>query len=104
NRQTPVDAEIVFKSGEKHQPSLSAGFNWLEETGEIWTVTIETQKGSRLRLEKGGTVLVVNDYVTIQNPSEEYEGIYDRFARLLKKGKSDMDGSPLRLISDAFFL
>ncbi|HEY9012424.1 MAG TPA: Gfo/Idh/MocA family oxidoreductase [Devosia sp.] len=104
NRQTPVDVEIVFKSGEKHKPSLTAHFNWLEETGEIWTVAIETQKGSKLRLEKGGTVLVVNDHVVVQNPSEEYEGIYDRFAKLLKKGKSDMDGAPLRLISDAFFL
>lgn len=104
NRQTPVDVEIVFKSSEKHQPKLTAGFNWLEETGEIWTVAIETQKGSKLRLEKGGTVLVINDHVVIQNPSEEYEGIYDRFAKLLKKRKSDMDGAPLRLISDAFFL
>ena len=104
NRQTPVDVEIVFKSGEKSKPALSAHFNWLEETGEIWTVAIETAKGNKLRLEKGGTVLVVNDHVVIQNPSEEYEGIYERFAKLLKKGKSDMDGAPLRLISDAFFL
>jgi len=104
NKQTPVDVEIVFKSGEKSKPSLSAHFNWLEETGEIWTVTIETGKGNHLRLEKGGTVLVINDHVVIQNPSEEYEGIYERFAKLLKKGKSDMDGAPLRLISDAFFL
>lgn len=104
NRQTPVDVEIVFKSAEKHQPKLTAGFNWLEESGEIWTVTIETQKGKHLRLERGGTVLVINDHVVIQNPSEEYEGIYDRFAKLLKKRKSDMDGAPLRLISDAFFL
>jgi len=104
NRQTPVDVEIVFKSLEKSKPSLSAHFNWLEETGEIWTVAIETARGNQLRLEKGGTVLVLNDHVVIQNPSEEYEGIYERFAKLLRKGKSDMDGAPLRLISDAFFL
>jgi D-galactose 1-dehydrogenase len=104
NRQTPVDVEIEFKSNAMNQPKMSAGFNWLEESGEIWTIAIETEKGTKLRLEKGGTVLVVNDYVTIQNPSEEYEGIYERFAKLLKKGKSDMDGAPLRLISDAFFL
>ncbi|MDB5538642.1 MAG: galactose 1-dehydrogenase [Devosia sp.] len=104
NRQTPVDAEIVFKSAQKHQPRLSAGFNWLEESGEIWTVAIETLKGSKLRLEKGGTVLQVNGDTTVSNPSEEYEAIYERFAKLLKKGKSEMDGSPLRLIGDAFLL
>jgi D-galactose 1-dehydrogenase len=104
NRQTPVDVEIKFKSAQKHRPEMSAGFNWLEETGEIWTIAIVTEAGTRLRLEKGGTVLVVNDEQKIANPSEEYEGIYDRFAKLLKKGKSEMDGSPLLMISDAFLL
>jgi D-galactose 1-dehydrogenase len=104
NRQTPVDVEIVFKSGEKNQPKLSAGFNWLEESGEIWTIAIETKKGSKLKLEKGGTVLKVGNKTAVANPSEEYEAIYERFAKLLKKGKSEMDGSPLRLIGDAFLL
>jgi D-galactose 1-dehydrogenase len=104
NRQTPVDVEIVFKSTQKHQPRMSAGFNWLEESGEIWTIAIETQKGTKLELEKGGTVLKVDGTQTVANPSEEYEAIYERFAKLLKKGKSEMDGSPLRLIADAFLL
>ena len=104
NRQTPVDVEIVFKSAENSQPKLSAGFNWLEESGEIWTIAIETKKGSKLKLEKGGTVLNVNGKNSVANPSEEYEAIYERFAKLLKKQKSKMDGSPLRLIGDAFLL
>jgi D-galactose 1-dehydrogenase len=104
NRQTPVDAEITFKSAQKHKPKLSAGFNWLEESGEVWTIAIKTRTGTDLRLERGGTVLKVNGVETVANPSEEYEAIYERFARLLKKGKSEMDGSPLRLIGDAFLL
>ncbi|WP_423069334.1 Gfo/Idh/MocA family protein [Devosia sp. CN2-171] len=104
NRQTPVDVEIVFKSAQKHAPKLSAGFNWLEESGEIWTIAIETRKGTKLKLERGGTVLKVDGKETVANPSEEYEAIYERFAKLLKKGKSEMDGSPLRLIGDAFLL
>ena len=104
NRQTPVDVEITFKSAEKHQPRMSAGFNWLEESGEVWTIAIETEKGGKLRLEKGGTVLKVGGKIKVQNPSEEYEAIYDRFARLLKKRKSEVDGSPLLLIADAFLL
>ncbi len=104
NRQTPVDVEITFKSAQKHAPKMSAGFNWLEESGEIWTISIETRKGNQLKLEKGGTVLKVNDLATVANPSEEYEAIYERFAKLLKKGKSEMDGSPLLLVADAFLL
>jgi D-galactose 1-dehydrogenase len=104
NRQTPVDVEIAFKSTQKHQPKLTAGFNWLEETGEIWTIAIETAAGTKLKLEKGGTVLKVGNRIVVREPSEEYEKIYARFAKLLKQGKSEMDGSPLRLIADAFLL
>jgi D-galactose 1-dehydrogenase len=104
NRQTPIDVEIVFKSAEPHAPSMSAHFNWLEESGETWTIAVETVAGGEVRLEKGGTVLVVDGEVRIANPSEEYEAIYERFAKLLRKGKSEMDGSPLLLISDVFLL
>jgi D-galactose 1-dehydrogenase len=104
NRQTPVDVDIVFKSTAKHKPRLTAGFNWLEETGEIWTIAVETRKGTKLKLEKGGTVLKVDGQTTVANPSEEYEAIYERFAKLLKKRKSEMDGTPLRLMGDVFFL
>lgn len=104
NRQTPIDAQIVFKSGQPHQPKLSAGFNWLETEGEVWTITAETQKGDQLKLEKGGAVLRVNGVVKVEKPSEEYELIYERFAELLKKKKSDVDGMPLRLVADAFLL
>jgi D-galactose 1-dehydrogenase len=104
NRQTPVDVEVTFKSAQKHAPQMSAGFNWLEETGEIWTIAVETLRDNRLRLEKGGTVLTVNDQVSVANPSEEYEAIYERFAKLLKKKKSEMDGRPLKLIGDMFLL
>ena len=104
NKQTPVDVEIVFKSGEKHQPKMSAGFNWLEETGEIWTIAIETATGTKLKLEKGGTVLKVDGKTERRQSLDEYEQIYERFAKLLKKGKSEMDGAPLRLIADMFLL
>jgi len=42
--------------------------------------------------------------VKLEKPSEEYEGIYARFAELLKKKKSDADGTPLRLVADSFLL
>ena len=104
NRQTPVDVEIVFACNQKHRPAMSAGFNWLEEAGEVWTIAVETRKGTRLGLERGGTVLTVNGLETIANPSEEYEAIYERFAKLLKKKRSEMDGAPLLLVADAFLV
>jgi D-galactose 1-dehydrogenase len=104
NRQTPVDVEIKFKSAEPNQPEMSAGFNWLEESGEIWTIRILTNRGDELKLENGGRKLLVNAAPTIENPDNEYEQIYEHFARLLKKGKSDVSDAPLKLVADAFLL
>ena len=103
NRQTPVDAQIRFKTGDRDGPDLSAGFNWLEGDAEVWTQTIVTGKGQTLKLRNGGAVLDVDGIETVNEPSQEYELIYERFAELLKTGESDADDTPLRLMADVFF-
>lgn len=104
NRQTPVDVEIGFKSAAPHQPELSAGFNWLEESGEIWTFTILTGAGNRLLLEGGGRSLSINGDVVLAHGDVEYAAMYAHFATLLDRGQSDVDAAPLRLMSDVFLL
>ena len=72
-----------------------------------------TEQGYRfswrvMLMEKAGyaqfSVLDVDGKQEVVEASTEYEQIYERFAKLLKKGKSEMDGSPLLLIADAFLL
>ena len=104
NRQTPVDVEIIFKSGQPHQPKMSAGFNWLEESGEIWTIEIQTGTGDTLKLEGGGRTLRINDEVVLQHGDAEYGAMYDHFADLLDEGRSEVDAAPLRLMADVFML
>ncbi|WP_193337321.1 Gfo/Idh/MocA family protein [Devosia beringensis] len=104
NRQTPIDAEITFKSGQAHQPALSAGFNWLEENGEIWTIRFETGTGDVVRLEGGGRTLRVNDEVVLQHGDGEYAAMYDHFADLLDRHQTDVDAAPLRLMADVFLM
>lgn len=104
NRQTPIDVEITFKSGQPHQPVMSAGFNWLEESGEIWTIRFETGTGDVLRLEGGGRSLRINDELVLQHGDAEYAAMYDHFADLLDAGRSDVDAAPLRLMSDVFLM
>ncbi|MBK1796047.1 Gfo/Idh/MocA family oxidoreductase [Devosia sp. WQ 349] len=104
NKMTPVDVEIGFKSGQAHKPALSAGFNWLEESGEIWTVHIVTGTGNDIKLEGGGRRLIVNGELILEHGDAEYAGIYDRFADLLDQHESDVDAAPLRLMSDVFLL
>lgn len=104
NRQTPVDVEVTFKSGQPHQPQISSGFNWLEESGEIWTIRVTTGTGDELKLERGGRTLRINGAVVLEHGDEEYAGIYQRFADLLDARQSDVDAAPLRLMSDVFLL
>ncbi|MBJ6989074.1 MULTISPECIES: Gfo/Idh/MocA family oxidoreductase [unclassified Devosia] len=104
NKMTPVDVEIGFKSGQAHKPALSAGFNWLEESGEIWTVHVVTGTGNDIKLEGGGRRLIVNGQLILEHGDAEYAGIYDRFADLLDQHESDVDAAPLRLMSDVFLL
>ena len=97
NRQTPVDAQIRFKTADKDGPDLSAGFNWLEGDQEVWTQTIVTGKGQTLTLRNGGAVLDINGVETVNEKPQEYEKIYERFAELLDTGASDADDSAASL-------
>ncbi len=104
NKQTPVDVDIRFKSGQPHRPELSAGFNWLEETGEIWTIRFTTGEGRTVLLERGGRTLKVDGQTILEHGDEEYAAIYDRFAELLERRETDVDAAPLRLTADIFLL
>jgi D-galactose 1-dehydrogenase len=104
NRQTPVDVEITFKSAQAHKPDLSAGFNWLEESGEIWTIRFTTGAGNEIRLENGGRKLSVNGQLVLEHGDAEYGAMYERFAHLLDAHQSDVDAAPLRLMADVFLL
>ncbi|MGV8855119.1 MAG: Gfo/Idh/MocA family protein [Devosia sp.] len=104
NRQTPIDVDITFKSGQAHTPALSAGFNWLEENGEIWTIRFETGTGDVLKLEAGGRTLRINDAIILQHGDGEYAAMYDRFADLLERHETDVDAAPLRLMADVFLM
>lgn len=103
NRQTPVDAEIKFKTASGNS-NISAGFNWLEEHGEVWTFTIETGAGKQLLLQNGGATLTIDNGQPEHIQPTEYEDIYQRFDQLLRQKKSNTHSAPLRLMADIFFV
>lgn len=104
NSATPIAAEIRFKRGDGLAADLSASMDWRQTTGETWEIEVGTTDGLRLHLTKGGSVLAVNGNIVREAELHEYEDIYAKFARLLKAKKSDVDASPLQLISDCFML
>jgi D-galactose 1-dehydrogenase len=104
NSSTPIAANIQFKRGDGATAELSAAFDWRQKTGETWEIEIGTRDGMRLHLKNGGSVLVINGKTVHEAVLREYEDIYTKFARLLKARRSEVDATPLQLVSDCFML
>jgi D-galactose 1-dehydrogenase len=106
NRQTPIAATLVMASPEGcvGGGQLTAAFDWRQTGDQTWTITAETAEGETLELAFGGSKLSVDGVLVEEQPMEEYEAIYRRFATLLDAGESDMDGAPFQLVSDAFLV
>ncbi|MEO0918582.1 MAG: Gfo/Idh/MocA family oxidoreductase [Pseudomonadota bacterium] len=101
NRDTPISAELTFDG-----PSgalVSAEFDWLEQGSPRWTIEIDTREGYAT-LSEGGARFTPVDGDEVAGADEEYRRLYDRFARLIASGKSDVDLAPLRHVADAFTL
>ena len=84
---------------------MSATFDWLHPGDPQWEVRIETD-GGVLSLLDGGATLNVDDKATSDvapgDPHAEYEGVYRRFAELVRAGASEVDLRPLQHAADAF--
>jgi D-galactose 1-dehydrogenase len=104
NATTPIGADIRFKRGDGASAKLSALFDWRQKADEIWEIEIGTRDGLKLHLKNGGSVLEIDGKTAHKAVLHEYEDIYAKFARLLKARKSDVDPSPLQLVSDCFML
>ncbi|MDE1149744.1 MAG: Gfo/Idh/MocA family oxidoreductase [Azospirillaceae bacterium] len=99
NRQTPVAADLKLRD-EGGLP-ITVGFDWLQTGPQTWNIEVETDPGTLL-LTHGGARLYRDGQEVLNEKEAEYPRLYDRFARLIAEGRSDVDISPLRLVSDAF--
>ena len=99
NRQAPVAADLVFRDSDGVRIDLA--LDWLQTGPQTWDIRAETD-GGVLLLSKGGGRMEVDGEVVTEGPDVEYAGLYARFARLVRDGRSDVDLSPLRHVADAF--
>jgi D-galactose 1-dehydrogenase len=104
NRQTPIAASLALELADNPAGRLQAEFDWRQTGEQSWNITIETAEGRLLCLKSGGARLEIDGKMFVDAPPEEYERIYERFAKLLAAGESDVDPAPLRLVADAFML
>jgi predicted dehydrogenase len=103
NAHTPIAADIAFASPEA-DGALKASFDFRRSEGEEWTMDIRTAEGRHVRLEGGGSRLLVDG---AEHPSQgigEYPSIYREFVDLIDERRSLVDVAPLRLVADCLML
>lgn len=101
NRQAPITAELVLS----HDASarVTASFDFLYPGSPRWDMEVRTDAGTLL-LSKGGELLVIDGEPCAGSAHQEYARLYQRFAKLIAQGDSDVDSTPLQLVADAFML
>jgi predicted dehydrogenase len=99
NAQTPIAAEVTFFSTEADGP-LTASLDWRRTEGEEWTIAIETSDGVSVRLENGGSTLILNGASSDDAGPGEYPDIYRAFVDLIDQRRSLVDVAPFRLVAD----
>jgi predicted dehydrogenase len=103
NAQTAIAADVVFYSPEADGP-LTASLDWRKTEGEEWTITVEANDGTKVRLENGGARLIIGDQATADSGIGEYPDIYRTFADLIDNRRSLVDVAPLRLVADCLLV
>ena len=103
NAQTAIAAEIVFSSPQADGP-LTASLDWRRSEGEEWTIEAEASDGTRVRLEDGGSRLLLNGDAQQDDGLGEYPDIYRLFAELIDDRRSLVDVAPLRLVADCLLV
>lgn len=101
NRDTPIAARLDFRDAAG--APVAADFDWRQTGPQTWDITVETDGGT-LRLSQGGARMSIGGDAIVDEPEAEYDGIYARFAELLRSGRSDVDLAPLVHVADAFML
>jgi D-galactose 1-dehydrogenase len=105
NRDTPIAASLVLVSpAAAPGAQLTATFDWRRSGGQEWRVDIDVVDGPRLSLIAGGAKLLVDGRLEATDAATEYADVYARFAELLVRGESVVDGAASQLVADAFRL
>jgi hypothetical protein len=100
NRAMPVAANLGLAAG---VAVIDAAFDFRHTGEECWNMRMDTD-GGELLLAQGGSRLFVDGEPVETSPLSEYAQVYGHFASLIRESKSDVDITPLQLVSEAFLV
>ena len=100
NCESPIAAELAMSHGSAR---VEASFDFLYAGAPCWDIEVRTDRETML-LAEGGSRLYIDETPHLAAPDQEYARLYQRFAELIAAGDSDVDATPLQLVTDAFKL
>ncbi len=103
NAQTPIAADVEFASDVADGP-LHCSLDWRRTEGEEWTIMVRTADGTEVRLEGGGSRLLIDGEERASHGIGEYPDIYRRFVELIDERRSQVDVVPMRLVADCLLV
>lgn len=99
NKQAPIAADVRF-----HGQKRNAVMDWRGGMEECWSIHIETKSGKSIDISHGGAALAINGVTQALPKHDEYRGVYEEFAQVVKTGRSRIDREPLRIVADCFLI
>ena len=101
--QTPERATLALATPTRRE-GFSVELDWRHRDGEEWTIRCTLADGGHAVLRRGGAFLEVDGDIVVDEHDREYEGLYERFAALIRAGRSELELRPLQLAADAFMI
>lgn len=101
NWESPISAELAMSCGSSAR--VQASFDFLYSGKPCWDIEVLTYEQTLL-LADGGSRLYIDEMPHLAAADQEYARLYQRFARLIGAGHSEVDSTPLQLVADAFKL
>jgi D-galactose 1-dehydrogenase len=99
NRQAPIAALLALETA--RGAPIEVIFDFRQTGPQTWDIALEADD-SVLVLSEGGGKLAIDTAPQSTPLKGEYPAMYRHFVELVRRGRSDVDLAPLRLVADAF--
>lgn len=101
NAQAPDASDFRLSAGDAN---ISVCFEFHQRKDEVWRIQLVSKTGNVMELSDGGAALTMGGSKLSHQAVNEYDGVYQRFAELIRSRRSEFDLAPLRIAEEAMSL